>query len=302
MVRQMNHLHPDTRHVAGLPAEERLGHFGDDRWIGYTRALDALARMGQLLATQAGRIRPRNMLVVGPSNNGKSTIAEKFMRQHPRRTAVEGDRQIFSVLSVQMPSDATVGRFHALLLDSLGAPVGQTRAVDRRGALARKLMRTCEVRMLLVDELHNLLCGPVSRQRELLGLLRYLGNDLRIPIVALGTRDAYLALRLDDQLENRFQPFLLPHWRDDAETGRLLASFESVLPLREPSGLGLHELRSLIVSRTDGLIGEIHQLLAAASVHALSIGRERITADDIVSCSFEAPAYRRQIMERELRS
>ena len=157
--------------------------------------------------------------------------------------------------------------------------------------------------MLLVDELHNLLCGPVSRQRELLGLLRYLGNDLRIPIVALGTRDAYLALRLDDQLENRFQPFLLPH------VGVTMLKQDGFLPASSPYypcvsrlGLGLHELRSLIVSRTDGLIGEIHQLLAAASVHALSIGRECITADDIVSCSFEAPAYRRQIMERELRS
>ena len=156
--------------------------------------------------------------------------------------------------------------------------------------------------MLLVDELHNLHCAPVFRQRELLGVLRFLG-DVRISVVALGTRDAYLALRLDDQLENRFQPFLLPRWGDDTETGRLLASFESVLPLREPSGLGLRgELRSLIVSRSDGLIGEIHQLLTTASVHALNVGRENITAEDIMSCSFEAPAYRRQIMERELRS
>ena len=298
----MNHLRAETREVAGRSAEERLEHLGRDRWIGYTRAQDALARMERLLATQVGRVRPGNMLLVGPSDNGKSTIAEKFMRRHPRRTAVEGDRQIVSVLSVQMPSDVTAGRFHALLLDSLGAPVGQTWAPDRRGALGRKLMRKCEVRMLLVDELHNLLCGPVSRQRELLGLLRFLGNDLRVPIVGLGTRDAYLALRLDDQLENRFQPFLLPRWSDDAETGRLLARFESVLPLREPSGLGLPELRRLIVIRTDGLIGEIHQLLAAASAHALGNGRERITADDISSCAFEAPAFRRQIMERELRS
>ena len=200
----MEHLQPEARRVADLPLRDRVDHLGDDSWIGYTRALDALAQMGHLLATQAGRVRPRNMLLVGPSNNGKSTIAEKFMRQHPRRTSAEGDRQIVPVLSVQMPPDATAGRFHALLLDSLGAPVGQTRATDRRGALARKLMRACEVRMLLVDELHNLLCAPVFRQRELLGLLRFLGNDLRIPIVALGTRDAYLALRLDDQLENRF--------------------------------------------------------------------------------------------------
>lgn len=91
-------------------------------------------------------------------------------------------------------------------------------------------MRECEVRVLLIDELHHLLCGPSSKQRELLGMLRYLGNELRILIIAVGTKDAWLALRLDDQLENRFQPFLLHPWNDDAETGRLLASFEAILP------------------------------------------------------------------------
>lgn len=41
-------------------------------------------------------------------------------------------------------------------------------------------------------------------------LLRFLGNELKIPIVGDGTRDAYLAIRSDDQLENRFAPFVLP--------------------------------------------------------------------------------------------
>ena len=75
---------------------------------------------------------------------------------------------------------------------------------------------------------HNLLCGPVSRQRELLGLLRYLGNDLRIPIVALGTRDAYLALRLDDQLENRFQ-------RSCSHIGVTMLKRDGFLPARVPT-------------------------------------------------------------------
>lgn len=298
----MDHLRPEARRIAELPAGERLDLVGSDRWIGYTRAQDALTRMDFLLATQVARVRPRNMLLIGPSNNGKSTIAEKFLRQHPRQASNDGTRQVVPVMAVQMPPNATIGRFYTLLLDSLGAPVGHTHATDRRGALALNLMRKCEVRMLLIDELHNLLCGPSSKQRELLGLFRYLGNELRIPIVALGTKDAYLALRLDDQLENRFEPVLLPNWRADPETGRLLASFEALLPLRNPSGLGLRDLRNLIVDKSEGLIGEIHQLLAAATTNALMDDREHITAEDIADCPFEAPGLRRQMMERELRA
>ncbi|MFC7694663.1 TniB family NTP-binding protein [Paeniroseomonas aquatica] len=98
--------------------------------------------------------------------------------------------------------------------------------------------------MLVLDELHNVLAAPTHRQRELLNLLRYLGNELRIPLACLGTREAYLAIRSDDQLENRFEPLLLPSWEDDPEFGRLLASFEAVLPLREPSGLGAPKMRA----------------------------------------------------------
>lgn len=298
----MDHLRPEAHRIVELMPERRVAFLMADRWIGYTRAQDALDRMDRLLATQAGRVRPQNMLIVGSSNNGKSTIAQKFLRRHQRATSKEGDRQIVPVLAVQMPPDATVGRFHALLLDALGAPVGQSHSTDRRGAIALSLMRACGVRMLLIDELHNVLCGPTSRQRELLGLLRHLGNELRIPIVALGTKEAWLALRLDDQLENRFQPFLLPHWRDDAETGRLLASFEALLPLRETSGLGMKEMRRVIVERSDGLIGEMHQLLVAAATQALADGRERIAVGDLSACPFEAPSLRRQMMERELRA
>ncbi|MDO6585143.1 TniB family NTP-binding protein [Salipiger sp. 1_MG-2023] len=298
----MDHLRPEARRIAEMSAVERLDFLATDRWIGYSRAQDALKRMGMLLATQPGRVRPQNMLIVGPSNNGKSTIAEKFLRQHPRRSSEERDRHIFPVLSVQMIPDVTAPRFYAQLLDALGSPFGKMRQTDRRNAVTLNLMQACGVRLLLIDELHNLLCGPSSRQREILGLIRYLGNELRIPIVALGTRDAWLALRLDDQLENRFQPFLLSRWDDGSETGRLLASFETVIPLRETSGLGLPALRAVIVERSEGLIGEMHQLLSSATAHALMEGRERIVEDDLVNCIFQAPSFRRQMMERELRA
>ncbi|WP_249218749.1 TniB family NTP-binding protein [Falsirhodobacter algicola] len=138
--------------------------------------------------------------------------------------------------------------------------------------------------------------------RRLYIKVRDFAGGRSIPIVALGTKDAWLALRLDDQLENRFQPFLLSRWGDDSETGRLLASFETVIPLREPSGLGLPALRRLIVERSEGLIGEMHQLLSSATAHALMEGRERIEECDLMNCFFQAPSHRRQMMERELRA
>ena len=86
------------------------------------------------------------------------------------------------------------------------------------------------VRVLVIDELHNLLSGRADRRREFLSLLRFLGNELRIPLVGAGTREADLAFRSDDQLENRFAPFPLPRWEPGPEACSLLASFVSGRP------------------------------------------------------------------------
>jgi hypothetical protein len=35
---------------------------------------------------------------------------------------------------------------------------------------------------------------------------QYLGNELKLPIVAVGTQDAFNAISTDPQLANRFEP------------------------------------------------------------------------------------------------
>ncbi|MFF8032311.1 TniB family NTP-binding protein [Streptomyces sp. NPDC016626] len=47
-----------------------------DRWIGYPRATEALERLETLLAWPSKQRMP-NLLLIGPTNNGKSMIVEK---------------------------------------------------------------------------------------------------------------------------------------------------------------------------------------------------------------------------------
>jgi Bacterial TniB protein len=297
----MAHLRPEARDLALLPANERLARMPANRWIGYTRASRAITLLEHMLANEPGRIRPRNLLIVGATNNGKTAIAGRFLRDHTQHPSENGEHEIFPVLLVQMPPAPTVGRLYAAILAGLGVPGAlHPRSPNREGA-ALYLLRRVECRMLMIDELHNLLAASVPRQRELLNLLRYLGNELCIPLTCLGTREAYLAIRTDDQLENRFEPFLLPIWEDDPEFGRLLASFETVLPLREPSGLGLPAMRAAILRRSEGTIGEVAALLAAAAETAFLSGKERIDVNSIEAATYQPPTVRRRMFERELR-
>jgi hypothetical protein len=56
------------RQLVELPAAERLARMSAKRWIGYSRARQALAQLEVMLEREPGRVRPRCMLIVGQTN------------------------------------------------------------------------------------------------------------------------------------------------------------------------------------------------------------------------------------------
>ncbi|TFB83140.1 transposase [Cryobacterium levicorallinum] len=293
----LSHLHPSVRERARLPASERVELIRADRWIGYPRAVETVARLEALLGWPDKQRMP-NLLLIGPTNNGKSMIVEKFRRGHLPET--EPDREHIPVLSVQMPSDPSVLRFYIALLAALGAPLQPRRRLPDVEQMSLRLLRSTGVRMLVIDELHNVLAGSGSSRREFLNLLRFLGNELRIPIIGVGTREAYLAIRSDDQLENRFEPVVLPLWTVGADTVSLLASFAAALPLQHPSNIATDDMAQYLLARCEGTIGELARLLTAAAITAVESGEESINQRTLVMADYVGPTERRHLFEREL--
>jgi hypothetical protein len=293
----LGHLHESVRRVALLPAAERLRYVRADRWIGYTRATNALRQLEDLLAWPEKQRMP-NLLLIGPTNNGKSMIIEKFRRSHP--VVSHAAREEFPVLAVQMPSDPKVTRFYNALLAAMGAPVRPGRTLAVLEQLTLGLLRETGVRMLVIDELHNVLAGTVPQRREFLNLLRFLGNELKIPLVGVGTRDAYLAIRSDDQLENRFSPFVLPRWQAGEEAYSLLASFATAFPLRSPSPIAAPEMTEYLLTRSEGTIGELTALLTSAATAAITSGEEAINERTLLLADYSGPTERRRLFERDL--
>ncbi len=293
------HLTPQAGKLAALPAAERLPLVGAPCWIGYPAARAAIAKLDRIV-TEPPVLRPPNLLIVGPTNNGKSMIAERFRRMHPPSESADREHEMIPIVSMQMPSMPTVQRFYAALMAALRSPIPASRALERNEQLTLTIMRRVGVRLLIIDELHNILAGKSAQQREFLNLLRFLGNELRVSLLCLGTKEAYLAIRSDDQLENRFEPISLPRWSDDAELARLLTSFEATLPLRDPSNLGSASMRSVILQRTEGTIGEIAALLSSATREALSRNQEFIDETTILGAEYLGPTERRRQFEAAL--
>jgi hypothetical protein len=130
--------------------------------------------------------------------------------------------------------------------------------------------------MLIIDEIHSLLAGTFREQRIILNAIRFLANDLRIPLVCLGTEEANQALMTDQQLADRFSAAELPAWENDAAFEQLLLSFESILPLRRSSEFRDPKFHQRILGLTEGVLGRICGLLETAAVEAIRSGEERI--------------------------
>jgi hypothetical protein len=170
----LGHLHQSAQQLARLPDDERLRHVRADRWIGYSRATAALERL-ETLYGWPGKQRMPNLLLIGPTNNGKSMIIEKFRRAHPPIS--HPDREQIPVLAVQMPSEPSVTRFYVALQAALGAPMRPRQRLAELEQATLGLLRAVGVRVLIIDELHNVLAGrgdvrpgvpepdPLPRQR-----------------------------------------------------------------------------------------------------------------------------------------
>lgn len=292
----LNHLLPSVHATAALSSEERIMKLRNDCWIGYGHAEQALNRLEDLLSCPK-RVRMPNMLIIGPTNNGKTMIVEKFRRQHLPYESEDRGHEIIPVLSVQMPSDPTIKRFYSAIISALGSPVSMYPSTVRSEIIALKLLRVTQTKIIIIDEIHNILAGNTQKQREFLNILRFLGNELQLSIVGVGIKDAYLAIRSDDQLENRFEPLVLPLWNNDHEFMRLLMSFQSVLPLQKPSNLLDSDIRALILTRSEGTIGEIVSLLIKATCSAIRSGKEYIDYKILKQTEYRSPTERRRLYE-----
>jgi hypothetical protein len=293
----LSHLTSAAQKIALLPDNERIQRIRSDRWIGYPRAVEAINHLEDLFSWPTKQRMP-NLLIIGPTNNGKSMIIEKFRRIHPPIS--KEDRENIPVLSVQMPSEPSISRFYTVLLSTIGAPIRPRQRLAELEHIALKLLRTIEVRVLIIDELHNVLAGKGNNQREFLNLLRFLGNELRIPLVGVGTYEAYLAIRSDDQLENRFEPMILPLWEEGDDLYSLLASFVSALPLRHRSLISTPHMARYLLTRSEGTIGELARLLTSAAIAAVESGEEAINTRTLTLADYEGPTERKRAFERDL--
>lgn len=285
---EAKHIHESFRGVLGLSPQERVRFLYEPRWIGYARAKLILDDMAALLRMPKVA-RMRNMLIVGDSNNGKTKVIERFKELHGQGFVSEDSESIRPVIVVESPPSADEKGLYVSILSQFWSPYKKNGTVTELRYDAISRLRLCKAEILIVDEIHSLLVGPAAKLRMVMNTIKMLCNELRIPIVGVGTRDAVRVLHSDPQHASRFDVYALPLWKLDPEFQALLAGFESVLPLKQPSHLASPEMATLLHDICEGNLGDLHRLLIECSKVAIETGKECITREIVTSKAWVKP-------------
>ncbi|MBS1682152.1 MAG: TniB family NTP-binding protein [Bacteroidetes bacterium] len=289
----MEHLSKEAQKALLLTDKERIKYINSDKWIGYTRCSEILNRMSDLLDYPQSSRMP-NLIIIGDTNNGKTAILNRFTNQHKAFRKSPDSELILPVVHIQSPPVPDEKRLYNSILDRLLISYKANERVEKKEMQIVNMLKHLNTRMIIIDEMHNILAGTITKQRAFLNVLKYLSNELKISIVAAGIKEALRAISIDPQLSNRFEPAILPRWKMSQDYLRLLASFEHILPLKKKSNLIDDSTSQTLLLMSEGLIGELSTILKRASVFAIQEKKEKIDKSLLQDLEWKAPEVRRK--------
>ncbi len=276
------HIHDDFQRLMTLDKEEKLQAMHEPFWINYPKTTEIIQLMGQLM-NRPKKPRMQNLLIIGEPHMGKTSLAVQFTNLHPD-SSIEDDLGMTKVhkpvvlANVQSSDDKDL---YIAILEQLWTPFRPTDSKAKLRYQVLHLLRECNVKILLLDEIHNLLRGTAIKQRIMMDTIKNLSNELMIPIVGIGTQDASLILASDPQHASRFDVVKLSKWEMDKNFRGLLQAFERRLPLKKLSNLASKEKAPLLYMISRGNLGDLHRLLIECASYAIKEGIEEITVEII---------------------
>lgn len=288
--KHLERLTESARVALELTDDERIEKIQKQVWIPYPQAKRVLEELETLINTPK-RDRMPNMVIVGSTNNGKSTILRRFAERYPMHVTARST--VMPIVYIQAPISAGHNALYEKILDAVMAPYGINDTSSRKENQAINMLRDLGTKLLIIDEFQDIFHAGRDRQQKFLAAVKHLGNELRIPIVAVGVEQVIQVISADPQMANRFEPIFLKRWQLDDDFRRLLMSIESTLPLMNPSQLHAHQTAALLYRMSEGVLGELMTIIQRAGVQAIKSKKELIDEAVLKSIRYTRPSDRR---------
>ena len=85
---------------------------------------------------------------------------------------------------------------------------------------------------------------------------------------------------------SRFDTIPVPRWAYDEDSATLLDSLETSMPLARASDLSRPSLAEIIHELSEGLIGEVVDIVSNAAINAIRTGEEHISEATITTLGY----------------
>ena len=254
---------------------------------------------------------------------GKTTAALAFGKDfHLREVAERGPRtaegdERWPVCRVGLTGNTTMKDFNLAMLEFFAHP-GVT-----RGTAAQYIRRAldcvllCDVRLLIVDDLH-FLRWRVSSGVEISNHLKYIANEFPVTLLLIGVglqaggllsegrsySDAVLAQTGRRTTVLDMRPFLVSTEEGRREWRQLLLAIEERLVLADTTpGMLAEHLSDYLYARSTGHIGSLMTLINRGCQRAVRTGTERLTASLLDNVKNDAAAEKaRQELDAAIRA
>ena len=253
--------------------KEKINYIKAEKFVSYKRAEEILNKMEELLAWPKQHRMP-HLFVVGPENNGKTSIAKKFFKQHPPTEGIDEDAM--PVVYVHAPDKPHIGLLYNRILEALIVPFRISASVAEKERDVRYYFRHCGTKMLIIDDMQKILINNYMQRRQVfIHALKGLSEMLGISLVLIGAEELFLYdVDLSDfNITNRFKPVLLPRWSFDEEYLFLLGKLEESFQLAKALNLIQDiELAQSIFDYSEGLLGKIVEITNDLAIKASENG------------------------------
>jgi hypothetical protein len=239
-------------------------------------------RLCQEMSRIAGE--PQCMVLEGLTGAGKSTLVKSYAEAFARYETVSGTK--VPIFYLETPAPVTVKGMAARMLEALDDPAAHRGPLWSMNSRLIEYIEHCEVQLVILDDFHHLIDKETNRVLETVpDWLKVLIKETKVPFLVVGIEGRVEPiLRANPQLSRLFavreklEPF---QWNPaDEATITAFASFiryvEMGVGMTLSDELPRAELLYRLHYATDGVVGNIMNLIRFAALLAQKQGRERL--------------------------
>lgn len=228
---------------------------------------------------------PQCMVLEGMTGAGKTTLVQAYVEAFSRYDTASGTR--IPIFYMETPSPVTVKGMAARMLEVMGDPAAHKGPLWSMNARLIRFIEACTVQLVILDDFHHLIDKDTDRVLETVSdWLKVLIKETNVPFLVVGIEGGVeRILRANRQLSRLFaaretlEPF---GWNPSDEA--TMAEFAAFVKYVE-KGMGMPlsdevprtELLHRLHYATDGVVGNVMNLMRCAALLAQKQGTEQLT-------------------------